>query len=162
MSLNLSFLNQGLELLGFGERACNIIENQFDLMMCQRVSMCSINLYAQSPDTSGHTKAFNYPVMDHWGKRSKCSGTRQSRTANLSVHSRTRQPPDHDDRPKAEGPQIGRIHPPSSTGGILPIWGIVCHNSPATGRPSPGGLLPVFVERTAQWQIKKTMVFVCF
>ena len=62
------FLNQGLELLGFGERACNIIENQFDLMMFQRVSICSINLYAQSPDTSGHTKAFNYPVMDHWEK----------------------------------------------------------------------------------------------
>ena len=27
-------------------------------------------------DTTGHTKAFDYPVMDHWGK-SKCSSTRQ-------------------------------------------------------------------------------------
>ena len=37
----------------------------------------------------------------------KCSGTRQSRTADLSVHSRTRQPPDHDDRPNSED-QISR------------------------------------------------------
>ena len=33
-------------------------------------------------DTTGHTKAFDYPVMDHWGK-SKCSGTRQIQTDDL-------------------------------------------------------------------------------
>ena len=41
-------------------------------------------------DTAGNTKAFIYPVMDHWEK-SELPGTRQILTADLSVHSRTRQ-----------------------------------------------------------------------
>ena len=40
--------------------------------------------------TPGHTNAFIYPVME-----SRCSGMRQIRTADLSVHSRTCHPPDH-------------------------------------------------------------------
>ena len=54
------------------------------------------------------------------GGKPKCSGTRQIRTADLSVHSRTRQPPDHDDCAKSED----RVYPGSSTGGggdLLPI-----------------------------------------
>ena len=61
-----------------------------------------------------------FRVMNHcWGGESKCSGTRQIRTADLSVHSRTRQPPDHDDCPKSED----KSYPGSSTGGggLLPI-----------------------------------------
>ena len=68
-------------------------------------------------DTAGHTKAFDYPVTQtrldiprplitqSWttGGKSKCSGTSQILTADLSVHSLTRQPPDHDDRPTSEG-----------------------------------------------------------
>ena len=72
------------------------------------------------------------------GGESKYSGTRQNRTADLSVHSRTRQPPDHDDHPKSQD----RLYPGSSTGGgdLLPSGGgVVCENSPATCRPSPGG-----------------------
>ena len=46
------------------------------------------------------------------GGKSKCSGTRQIQTANQSVHSRTRQAPDHDDCPNRRinytpGPQGG-------------------------------------------------------
>ena len=51
-------------------------------------------------DTVGHTKAFIYPVMDHGGVkmlRQKADSYRH-----LSVLSRTRQPPDHDDRPNFE------------------------------------------------------------
>ena len=42
--------------------------------------------------------ASDYSVMDHWWGGTQCSGTRHTRTADLSVHSQTRQPPDHDDR----------------------------------------------------------------
>ena len=58
------------------------------------------------------TGSFIYPVAQTWldipshgplvGK-SKCSGTRQIRTADLSIHSSTRQTPDHDDCHKSEG-----------------------------------------------------------
>ena len=53
------------------------------------------------------------------GEKSKCFGTRQIRTADLSVHSLTREPPDHDDRPKSED----LLYPGSSTGGSSPYWG---------------------------------------
>ena len=39
-------------------------------------------------DPAGHSKAFDYPVMDHWGVgggESKCSGTRQIRSDDQSV-----------------------------------------------------------------------------
>ena len=34
--------------------------------------------------SAGHTKAFIYPVMDHWGggAKSKCSGTKMSEDSN--------------------------------------------------------------------------------
>ena len=52
---------------------------------------------------------------------------------NLLVHSQTRQPPDHDDRPKSED----QLYPGSSRGDLLPIREIVCENSPATCCPPP-------------------------
>ena len=68
--------------------------------------------------------------------KSKCSGTRQIRTTDLSVHSQTRQAPAHDDRPKSED----QLYPGSSTvGDLLPVRRIVCENSPATCRPSCRG-----------------------
>ena len=76
--------------------------------------------------------------MDHWGGGGKVLGTRQIQTADsrfkLPVHSRTRQAPDHDDRPKSEdelysGPQPGG-------GGIFSLLGpITC-----VGPPPPGAL----------------------
>ena len=70
--------------------------------------------------TAGHTKAFIYPFMGHWGGESKCSGTRQIQTADLSVHSGTREPPDHNARPKSED----QLYPGSLRGGgLLPIGG---------------------------------------
>ena len=81
-------------------------------------------------DTAGHTKAFIYPVMDHWG-----GGPRQILTADLSVHSRACQPPDHDNSKSG-----GSIIPwGPQRGGGFPLGGIVCANSPATCRPPPGG-----------------------
>ena len=58
-------------------------------------------------DMAGHTKAFIYPVMDHLGE-AKCYGTRHIRTADLSVHSRTRQPPDHIDQATCR-PSLGGV-----------------------------------------------------
>ena len=50
------------------------------------------------------------------GGKSNCSGTRHIRTANLSVHSRTRQPPDEEDK------SDDQIYPGSSIGGGLLQW----------------------------------------
>ena len=49
-------------------------------------------------------------VTQSWTK-SKYSGTGQTRTGDLTVHSRTRQPPDHNDLPKSED----EFYPRSST-----------------------------------------------
>ena len=62
---------------------------------------------------AGHTKAFDYPVMDHWGKVKVLQ--HKIRTTGLSVHSQTRQPLDHADRPKSED----QLYPGSSTGDLL-------------------------------------------
>ena len=74
--------------------------------------------------TAGVPKAFIYPVMDHW---LESEGIRQIQNADLSVHSQTRQPPDHLNR---------RINFTSSIrGGIFSLMGGgVCENSPATCR----------------------------
>ena len=56
-----------------------------------------------------------YPVVDNWGRK-KSSGTRLIRTAELSVHSRTWHPPDHDDLPKS--------------GSFLPIGGSSAKTAP--------------------------------
>ena len=64
-----------------------------------------------------YTKAFMYPViMDHWVKVEVLYSSRQIRKADLSVHSRTRQPAVHNDRPKSQdqyyytpGPQRGNF-----------------------------------------------------
>ena len=87
-------------------------------------------------DTAGHTKAFDYPVtqtrldiprplitqshrhgwthqglyLPSHGPQSQSSGTRQIRTADLSVHSQTHKPSDH---PKSEN----QLYPGSSMGG---------------------------------------------
>ena len=53
-------------------------------------------------DTAGHTKAFIYPIID------------SVRSDDLWVHSRTRQPPDHDDCPKLED----QLYPGSSKVGV--------------------------------------------
>ena len=65
---------------------------------------------------AGHTKAFIYPVMVHWGKSVLW------RKADLSVHSQTCQPPDHEDHPKMED----QLYLGSSMGDLLPIGGIIC------------------------------------
>ena len=63
--------------------------------------------------TAGHTKIFDYPVMDHWRGSEKAPARGRF---DLSVHSRTRQPLDHDDRPESED-QIGPIYPGAFMGG---------------------------------------------
>ena len=64
-------------------------------------------------DTAGHTKAFINAVMGHWGESQSAPAQGNRRTADLLVHSRTRQPPDHNDRPKFED----QLYSGSSTGG---------------------------------------------
>ena len=80
--------------------------------------------------------SYIYPVNDHWVLRPKGDSK-----ADLSIHSRTRQPPDHDGRPKSED----QFYPGSSTGGSSPYWGgggVDCENSPAMHvyRPPPAKL----------------------
>ena len=41
-------------------------------------------------DEAGHTKAFDYPVVEHWGKAEMFSSPGGTRTDNTSVWSRTR------------------------------------------------------------------------
>ena len=73
-------------------------------------------------DTAVHTKVFIYgPQSWTTGGKSKCSCTRQIRTADLTVHSRTRQPPDHDDHPESQY----QLYPGSSRGDLPPIGRIV-------------------------------------
>ena len=86
-------------------------------------------------DTAGHTKPFDYLVINHWGKV-KVLWHEADSNYRPSVHSRTRQPPDHDHRIKYH--RIKYI--PGPLGGIFSIAnrGIVCDNNPATCRPSPG------------------------
>ena len=50
-------------------------------------------------DTTGHNKAIIFTQSWTTRGKSKCPGARQIRTANLSVHSQIRQPPDHSDHP---------------------------------------------------------------
>ena len=81
--------------------------------------------------TAGHTKAFIYTRSWTTGGSQSAPAQGMIRTAELSVHSRIRQPPDHDDRPKSED----EIYLGSSTGGggLLPNGGgILCENGPAT------------------------------
>ena len=42
---------------------------------------------------AGHTKAFDYPVVEHWGKAEMFSSPGGTRTDNTSVWSRTRYHP---------------------------------------------------------------------
>ena len=44
-------------------------------------------------DEAGHTKAFDYPVVEHWGKAEMFSSPDGTRTDNTSVWSRTRYHP---------------------------------------------------------------------
>ena len=81
------------------------------------------------------TGSFICPVTQTWldiprplftqswitGGKSKWSSTRQIRTTGLSVHSQTRQPPDHDDRPKSED----QIYPGTSTRWDLHPIGVI-------------------------------------
>ena len=41
-------------------------------------------------DEAGHTKAFDYPVAEHWGEAEMFSSAGGTRTDNTSVRSRTR------------------------------------------------------------------------
>ena len=50
-------------------------------------------------DEAGHTKAFDYPVVEHWGKAEMFSSPGGTRTDNTSVWSRTRY---HPGSPKKE------------------------------------------------------------
>ena len=45
---------------------------------------------ASRTEMAGHTKAFDYPVMDHWGESQSALTQRHIRTVDLSVHSQTR------------------------------------------------------------------------
>ena len=82
-------------------------------------------------DTAGHTKAFIYPVMDHWGK-AKVLRHKADSKADLSANSRTCQPPDHDNRPKSED----QLYPGPQGGG----GGCVCV---CVGLPPIGGSLAI-------------------
>ena len=76
-------------------------------------------------DEAGHTKAFDFPVAEHWGKAKMFSSAGGTRTDNTSVQSRTRYQLSH---PGSPG---GSHNPGSSTGGdLLPIGGIVSKEQP--------------------------------
>ena len=64
-------------------------------------------------DKAGHTKAFGYPVAEHWGEAEMFSSTGGTLTDNTSVWSRRRQQLSH---PVSPG---GSRNPGSSTGGIF-------------------------------------------
>ena len=70
---------------------------------------------------AGHTKAFDFPVAEHWGKAEMFSSAGGTRTDNTSVQSRTRYQLSH---PSSPG---GSHNPGSSTGAgdLLPTGGIV-------------------------------------
>ena len=53
-------------------------------------------------DEAGHTKAFDYPVVEHWGKAEMFSSPGGTRTDNTSVWSRTRKRKHHPGSPKKE------------------------------------------------------------
>ena len=68
-------------------------------------------------DEAGHTKAFDYPVAEHWGNPEIFSSAGGTRTDNTSVRSRTRYQLSHPGSPR------GSHNPGSSTGGSSPNWG---------------------------------------
>ena len=68
-------------------------------------------------DEAGHTKAFDYPVAEHWGKAEMFSSAGGTRTDNTSVRSRTHYQLSHPGSPGGSltsGPQQG---------GSSPNWG---------------------------------------
>ena len=77
------------------------------------------------------------PSHELLGRKSKCSGTRQIQTADLSVHTQTCQPPDN---PKLED----KLYPGSSTwggGDLLPIGGSSTKTAMSrVGHPQGAGL----------------------
>ena len=64
-------------------------------------------------DEAGHTKAFDNPVAEHWGKAEMFSSTDGTLTDNTLVRSRTRYQLSHPGSPR------GSHNPGSSTGGIF-------------------------------------------
>ena len=60
-------------------------------------------------DTAGHTKAFVYPVAEHWGKAEMFSSAGGTRTNNTSVQSRTRYQLTHPSSPTAVGPPTHKL-----------------------------------------------------
>ena len=86
--------------------------------------------------TAGHTKAFHYPVMDHWGK---VKVLQHEADSNRPVDRSTVELTSHQTTMTTQGWRIKYTSGPK--GGIyLPNGGgAVCDKSPATCRPSPGG-----------------------
>ena len=91
---------------------------------------------AQSTLLAGHTNAFILPVMDYWGGSQSAlvqggfePPARRS-TLEHANHQTTMTAPSH------------RINytPGPQRGDLLPIWGIVCEDSPATCRPQGAGV----------------------
>ena len=85
-------------------------------------------------DTAGHTKAITYSVTDHWGgsQSAPAQGRFEPPTCRSTV--------EHANHQTTMTPQVGgSIIPRVLNGGdLLPIGRIVCENSPATCRQSPG------------------------
>ena len=59
-------------------------------------------------DEAGHTKAFDFPVAEHWGRAEMFSSAGGTRNDNTSVQSRTRYQLSHPGSPKGGG----RVSPP--------------------------------------------------
>ena len=98
------------------------------------------------------------------GGKSTCSGTRQIQTAGeWLVHSRTHQPPDHDDRPKSED----QLYPGSSagdlTGGLIATfsWISLKDNCPFTLPKKPCSVECLFnnADRTCPHEMKLVVVY---
>ena len=85
-------------------------------------------------DEAGHTKTFDYPVVEHWGKAEMFSSAGGTRTDNTSVRSRARYQLSHPGSPR------GSHNPGSSTGGIFSqTGGIVCKEQPRHEKAIPMG-----------------------